>query len=346
MAGGTGGHVFPALAVAEVLRSRAWNVVWLGAPNGMEVGLVAEHGFPMELVEFSGVRGKGWRTKLATPLRLFSACRQSARAIRKVQPDVVLGMGGYISFPGGVMASLFNKKLVIHEQNSIAGMANRALARLASKVLVAFPNALPRSTHTGNPVRLSITQLDAPRERYAKRGGRLQVLVVGGSLGAQALNEALPKALALIPWSVRPEVVHQSGRQHIDALRDAYAKAEVEAKCVSFINDMAEAYSNADLVICRAGATTIAELAAAGVAAVLVPFPRAVDDHQTVNARYLADRGAAILLPQRDMTPENLARMLIDAKRSMLGEMAEKARSLAMPHATEAVADECEAVAR
>ena len=346
LAGGTGGLVFPALAVADVLRGRGWNVVWLGAPGSMEANLVPQHGYRMEPVSFSGLRGKGLLVKLLLPIRLLGAFRQAASAIRRTKPDVVLGMGGYISFPGGMMASLFNRKLIIHEQNSIAGLANKVLAFFARRVLVAFPNAIPKAVHTGNPVRLSITQIASPRERYAQRGGRLRILVVGGSLGAQALNEALPKAVALIPWGARPEIVHQAGKRHIEELRRNYAAAEVDANCVGFIDDMAEAYANADLVVCRAGAITIAELAAAGVAAVLVPFPSAVDDHQTMNARYLSDRGAAILLPQSEMTAPKLARMLIDLSRTRLAEMADKARALGMPQATEAVADACEALTK
>jgi UDP-N-acetylglucosamine--N-acetylmuramyl-(pentapeptide) pyrophosphoryl-undecaprenol N-acetylglucosamine transferase len=346
MAGGTGGHVFPALAVADHLRARGWRVVWLGAPAGMEGRLVPQHGYELAPVRFAGLRGKGVLAKLLLPLNLLVAFWQSLRALRAHRPDVVLGMGGYIAFPGGMMAALLGRPLAIHEQNSIAGLANRVLAGVADRILVAFPGALKRSTPTGNPVREAIAHVPPPAQRFAGRSGPLRVLVVGGSLGAAALNERVPQAIALLPAGERPRIVHQSGAKHLEALRAAYAAAGVAAELVPFIDDMAQAYADADVAICRAGAITIAELAAVGVPAILVPFPFAVDDHQTTNARYLADARAAILVQQRDLTAERLAGALRGLTRERLLEMAEKARALGKPDATRAVAEACMELAR
>jgi UDP-N-acetylglucosamine--N-acetylmuramyl-(pentapeptide) pyrophosphoryl-undecaprenol N-acetylglucosamine transferase len=341
MAGGTGGHVFPALAVAESLRASGWRVVWLGARTGMEATLVPARGFEVAWIRFSGLRGKGLVAKLLLPLNLLIAFWQSARAIFARRPHVVLGMGGYISFPGGMMASLLNRPLAIHEQNSIAGLANKVLAHVADRVLVAFPGALAKGEFVGNPVRTEILQVLPPAERFAGRSGPLRILVVGGSLGAAALNDVVPKALARMPEGERPLVTHQSGEKHVAILRANYAAAGVTAELVPFIEDMAAAYARADLVICRAGATTVAELAAAGVASLLVPFPFAVDDHQTTNARNLADRGAARLEQQAALTPERLEEILRGLTRDDLRAMAERARAAAKPDATEAVARAC-----
>jgi UDP-N-acetylglucosamine--N-acetylmuramyl-(pentapeptide) pyrophosphoryl-undecaprenol N-acetylglucosamine transferase len=346
MAGGTGGHVFPALAVADFLRARDWRVVWLGAPTGMEAILVPSRGYEMAPVCFSGLRGKGLFAKLFLPLNLLVAFWQSLRAIRAHRPDVVLGMGGYIAFPGGMMAALVGRPLAIHEQNSVAGLANRVLAQVADRTLVAFPSTLPKSWHAGNPVREAITLIAPPAERFTARSGPLRVLVVGGSLGARALNEIVPQALALVPRESLPQVTHQSGAKLLDELRESYARAGVTANLVAFIDDMAEAYADADLVVCRAGATTVAELAAAGIPAILVPFPFAVDDHQTTNARYLSDSGAAILIPQRELTPHKLAALLGELSRARLLEMAEKARRLGKPDATRVVAEACMELAK
>jgi UDP-N-acetylglucosamine--N-acetylmuramyl-(pentapeptide) pyrophosphoryl-undecaprenol N-acetylglucosamine transferase len=340
-AGGTGGHVFPGLAVADALSAAGWRVVWLGSDSGMEAGLVARRGYEMAAVKFSGVRGKGPLALLFLPLKLIRAFWQSARAILAKRPDVVLGMGGYMSFPGGMMAALLGRPLVIHEQNSVAGLANRVLAGVADRVLCAFPGALRRATHTGNPVRPEIAAIAAPEERYAQRSGPLRLLVVGGSLGAKALNDVAPRALALLAREARPIVTHQAGGRHADALKAAYAAAGVQASTPSFIDDMAGAYSEADLALCRAGATTVAELAAAGLPSILVPFPYAVDDHQTRNARFLADAGAAVLVPQNELTPERLAELIAGFDRKRLREMAARARSLGRPGATEAVARAC-----
>lgn len=346
MAGGTGGHVFPALAVAGYLKQQGWRVVWLGAKTGMEATLVPKHGYEVAWVRFSGLRGKGLMRAALLPFNLLVAFWQSARAIFAQRPDVVLGMGGYISFPGGMMASLLHRPLVIHEQNSVAGLANKVLARLADKVLEGFPGSLPGAQFSGNPVRKDIAALGAPGARYAVRSGRLRLLVVGGSLGAQILNETVPQALALLPQGERPEVTHQAGEKNIEALRAGYAGAGVQAELVAFIDDMAARYADADVVLCRAGALTVAELACAGVASILVPLPHAVDDHQTGNAKFLSERGAAVLLPQSELTPENLARLLRGLDRQQLLAIAEKARQLGKPEATRIVADTCKEVAQ
>lgn len=345
MAGGTGGHIFPALAVADQLRENNWKVVWLGSKMGMESKLVPQYGFEMEWVRFSGLRGKGILRALLLPISLLVALGQSARAIFRVRPDVVLGMGGYISFPGGLMAALLARPLILHEQNSVAGLANKVLARFADRVLVAFPNALPKAEWTGNPVRRDITQLVAPEQRYEGRSGNLNLLVVGGSLGARVLNETVPRALALMPPSIRPNVTHQAGEQHLAMLEREYQLAGVTATALAFIRDMSSAYASADLVICRAGALTVSEIAAAGVASVLIPFSFAVDDHQTFNARYLSDRSAAVLLPQPELTPRKLADLLLRCTRAKLLEMAIKARALGKPDAAQVVAQRCMAIA-
>ncbi|HXE37302.1 MAG TPA: undecaprenyldiphospho-muramoylpentapeptide beta-N-acetylglucosaminyltransferase, partial [Azonexus sp.] len=281
MAGGTGGHIFPALAVADKMRERSWKVVWLGNPEGMEARLVPQHGYEMAWLKFGALRGKGVLRKLLLPFNLLRGFWQAQKLIRQVRPDVVLGMGGYITFPGGMMASLFNKPLVVHEQNSVAGLANRVLAGVADRIVTGFPDVLSKGVWAGNPVRPEIARIAPPAERFAERTGALRLLVIGGSLGAQALNEIVPQGLAMLGESDQPQIVHQAGEKHLEALKTAYAAVGVQAHCVSFIEDMAGAYDWADLVICRAGALTVAELAAAGAASVLVPFPHAVDDHQT-----------------------------------------------------------------
>ncbi len=345
MAGGTGGHIFPALAVAHKLRDAGWRVVWLGNPEGMEAKLVPQHGFEMVWVKFSALRGKGLLRKLLLPLNLLRGFWQGWKAIRQVKPNVVLGMGGYITFPGGMMAALTGVPLVLHEQNSVAGLANKVLAGVADRIVTGFPNVLKKGDWVGNPVRPEIAGIAPPAERFAERSGALRVLVIGGSLGAQALNEMVPKGMSLLAESELPQIVHQAGEKHIDALKANYAAVGVQAHCVSFIEDMAGAYAWADLVICRAGALTIAELAAAGVASILVPFPHAVDDHQTGNAKFLVSVGGAFLLPQTELTPEAIA-LIRNYSRGQLLEMAEKARSMAKPDATEAVTQLCTDIAQ
>lgn len=345
MAGGTGGHIFPALATADYLRERGYQIVWLGTRAGMESRLVPARGYAIEWLDIGGVRGKGVLKWLALPMVLNVACWQAWRTIRRIRPSVVLGMGGFAAFPGGLMAVLAGRPLVIHEQNAVAGLTNRVLSHIADRVLCAFPGVFRdkggRSCVVGNPVRRDISSLDEPGGRYAARQGPLRLLVVGGSLGAQALNDTVPRALAEMPAALRPLVRHQSGEKHIAALTEKYRQAGVEAECLAFIDDMAAAYAWADLVVCRSGALTVSEIAAAGVASVLVPFPHAVDDHQTGNARYLSEAGAAVLLPQAELNPARLAQLLSEAQRSQLAAMAQKARALARPGATDDVATAC-----
>ena len=345
MAGGTGGHIFPALAVAEKMRERGWRVVWMGNPEGMEARLVPQHGFEMLNLKFAALRGKGILRKLLLPLNLLRGFWQAQKAIRQVQPNVVLGMGGYITFPGGMMAALLGKPLVVHEQNSVAGLANRVLAGVADRIATGFPEVLAKGVWAGNPVRPEIAKMAPPAARFAGREGALHLLVIGGSLGAQALNEMVPQAMAMLGENELPQIVHQAGEKHIEALKANYAAVGVAAHCVSFIEDMAGAYEWADLVICRSGALTVAELAAAGVASILVPFPHAVDDHQTGNARFLVNVGGAFLLPQGELTPQAIA-LIRNYSRGQLLEMAEKARSLAKPDATEEVANICAEIAK
>ena len=345
MAGGTGGHIMPGLAVADELHRRGWRVVWLGNPDGMEARLVPGRGYDMVWVRFTALRGKGFVRKLLLPFNLLRGFWQARREIARIRPDVVLGMGGFISFPGGMMAVWQRRPLVLHEQNSVAGLANRVLAGVADRALTGFPDVMTKGEWVGNPVRAEIAQLQPPAQRYGERQGPLRILVVGGSLGAQALNEVMPQALALLAADARPEVVHQAGEKHLPLLQSLYVSAGVEAHCVAFIEDMAGAYAWADLVVCRAGALTVAELAAAGVASILVPFPHAVDNHQTGNARFLANAGAAILLPQKELTPERLA-AIGNMPRAQLLQMAEKAHALAKPDATAAVAKVCMEIAR
>lgn len=346
MAGGTGGHIFPGLAVAEALRDKAWRVHWLGAPGSMESRLVPPRGFTFEAIDFSGVRGKGPATLFLLPLRLLKAFWQSIAVVRRVKPDVVIGLGGYITFPGGMMSVLLGKPLVLHEQNSVAGMANRVLAGVADRVFTAFPNALKKAQWVGNPLRVGFLQQPGPVERLGTRAGRLRLLVVGGSLGAKALNDIVPKALALIPEASRPIVLHQSGEKQIDALRASYEAAGVQAELTPFIDDTAQAYADADLIVCRAGASTVTEIAAVGCAAVFVPFPSAVDDHQTTNAKFLVEKGGGWLVQQSDLTPEWLAHLLQVVERGELIQRAMAAKSMQKTKATVEVVAACEELAR
>jgi UDP-N-acetylglucosamine--N-acetylmuramyl-(pentapeptide) pyrophosphoryl-undecaprenol N-acetylglucosamine transferase len=346
MAGGTGGHVFPALAVATWLLARGVAVTWMGTRAGLEATLVPKAGIPVEWIEVSGLRGKGLSRKLRTPLMLGRALWQAGAILRRLRPRVVLGMGGFASGPGGMMARWLGIPLVVHEQNAIAGMTNRWLSRFASQALEAFPQTFPparRAITVGNPVRQSIADLPPPEERWAGRGGRPRLLVLGGSQGARALNQMVPQALALFGGDDRPEVWHQAGGQLHEAAETAYRDAGVTARLTPFIEDMAEAYGWADLVLCRAGALTIAELAAAGVGAVLVPFPFAVDDHQTANARFLEQGGAALIRQQAELDAGRLAATLREllGDRARLLNMAIAARRLAKMNAAEQVARAC-----
>lgn len=346
MAGGTGGHVFPALALARELRTRSWQIVWLGTKRGLEARLVPAEHIAIEWLSVGGLRGKNLWTWLMAPVRLLRSLFEALSVMRRHRPTVVVGLGGYVSGPGGVAAWLSRRPLLIHEQNAIAGFTNRCLARLAREVYTAFPEAFGNGVTThliGNPVRSDIASLPPPAERFAYRSGAIRILVVGGSLGAARLNAVVPHALARLAGTVRVEVRHQAGERWADSAQRAYAAAQVPAQVSAFIDDMAEAYGWADLVICRAGALTVSELACAGVGAILVPFPAAVDDHQTFNARYSTEEGAAILINDRDLSAERLATELtaLCAGRGKLIAMAERARLLAQPHAAAELAAAC-----
>lgn len=345
MAGGTGGHIFPGLAVARALREAGWQVHWLGAPASMEERIVTAQGLDFSAIGFAGVRGKGLWRLLQTPLQLLRAIVQARAVLRRVRADVVLGMGGYITVPGGLAAALCRVPLLLHEQNSVPGMANRLLARVARQVFTAFPNVLgPSAQWVGNPLRAEFLGQSTVQERFEGRSGPLRLLVVGGSLGAQALNDTVPQALALLPEAERPNVIHQSGEKHIDALHSAYARAGVRATLVPFIEDMAGAFAQADLILCRAGASTVTEIAAVGAAAMFVPFPHAVDDHQSANARFLSDQGAAWLLPQSQLTAEGLAQQLRSLRRDQLRDMAGKAHTLRQTGAVRRMTEYCNAL--
>ena len=345
MAGGTGGHIFPGLAVAELLRLRGWNVHWLGAPApSMESELVPKHGFVFEQVRFGGLRGKGLVTAALLPLRLLQAFWQSLQVVRRLKPDVLVGLGGYISFPGGMMGVLCGKPLVLHEQNSVAGLANKVLAHIADRVLSTFPSVLPKAQWVGNPMRNAFMEQAPPVQRFQARNGVLRILVVGGSLGAQALNSVVPQALALIPVDQRPKVIHQGGAKHLTALQNNYAHAGVQAELLAFIEDTASAFAAADLVICRAGASTVSEIAAVGAAALFVPFPHAVDDHQTVNAQFLTKQDAGWLMPQHSLTAAALANFLQTTDRAQLQQAAINAYALRKTGAAHDVVTACEEV--
>jgi UDP-N-acetylglucosamine--N-acetylmuramyl-(pentapeptide) pyrophosphoryl-undecaprenol N-acetylglucosamine transferase len=311
----------------------------------MESRLVPPQGFTLETIDFSGVRGKGLVTLALLPLRLLKAFWQSLQVVRRVKPDVVIGLGGYITFPGGMMSVLLGKPLVLHEQNSIAGMANKVLAGVADRVFTAFPKVMKKARWVGNPLRPAFLHQPAPAERMGGRTGPLRLLVVGGSLGAKALNEIVPQALALIPREQRPVVCHQSGAKQIDELRANYAAAGVLADLVPFIDDMAQAFAHADIIVCRAGASTVTEIAAVGAAAVFVPFPHAVDDHQSANARFLVDAGGGWLVQQSELTPAFLADLLRKTDRQELIRRAACARSMARINAAAEIVAACEQLA-
>ena len=347
MAGGTGGHIFPGLAVAEALRERGWRVHWLGGRGSvgrpsMESQLVPARGLPFDSIDFGGLRGKGVLTLALLPLRLLRAFWQCVQLLRRVRPDVVIGLGGYVTFPGGMMGVLLGKPLVLHEQNSVAGLANRVLAEVADRVFSAFPRVLKKAECVGNPLRSAFVSQPDPAARFAGRSGPLRLCVVGGSLGAQALNEVLPQALALIPEDRRPQVLHQSGARHLQALQASYAAAGVQAEVCAFIDDTASAFAQADLLICRAGASTVTEIAAIGAAAIFVPFPHAVDDHQTHNARFLVDAGGGWLLPQSELHAQTLAELIMRLDRAELLQKAQTAKGLQQIQATERVVQACQ----
>jgi UDP-N-acetylglucosamine--N-acetylmuramyl-(pentapeptide) pyrophosphoryl-undecaprenol N-acetylglucosamine transferase len=335
------------MAVADYLKAKGWNIVWLCTEGGMENRLIEGSGYDKAMITMQGVRGKGLLGWLLLPVKLVKAFAQSIAAIRHYQPNVVLGMGGFAAFPGGLMAKFIGKPLVVHEQNSIAGLTNKVLAKFATRVLAAFPMAFGnKATLVGNPVRAEITTLDVPEIRFTGREGALRLLVVGGSLGAQALNEVIPQALAQLPVEKRPLVVHQAGVKHIDDLKNNYAKTGVAVDARAFIDDMASMYAWADFVICRSGALTVAEVSAVGLGSLMVPFPFAVDDHQTTNAAYLAEQGAALVIQQKEMNVEKLQKILSELSREKCLDMAIKARALGKPEATVNVAKICIEVSR
>ncbi|MDX2349571.1 MAG: undecaprenyldiphospho-muramoylpentapeptide beta-N-acetylglucosaminyltransferase [Porticoccus sp.] len=348
MAGGTGGHVFPALAVAQELRARGITVSWLGTRRGIEAELVPANQFPINYIDVEGLRGKGVVKLLKAPILLTRALWQAIGLIRRERPDAVLGLGGFASGPGGLAAKILGLPLVIHEQNAVAGTTNKLLAKIANRVLEAFPGALPKGEWTGNPVRKEIENIAEPEQRIAQGDRPLRLLVLGGSLGALAINQQMPEALALLPEGLQLDVRHQCGKAHVAVTEEAYQAAAVKAQIEPFIADMAEAYSWADLVVCRAGALTVSEVAAAGVGAILIPYPHAIDDHQTRNGEWLVKQGAAELIQQADMTAEKLVAVLGSwlGSKEKLRAMAVSARQLAKPNVAEAVADVCMEVCR
>lgn len=344
MAGGTGGHVFPALATAEVLQQQGMKIEWLGTARGIESDLVPKAGIKLTCIRVAGLRGKGKLSLLLAPFKLVVALWQAFVAIRKINPVCVLGMGGFASGPGGLAAWLLRRPLVIHEQNAVAGMTNKYLAKFASRVLTAFPNALgEKGEQVGNPLRGDIIDSPLPEQRMQGRSGKLRLLVLGGSLGAQALNETVPAALALLPEGERPEVWHQAGKRNLAAAEQAYQTHQQNERVVAFIDDMAAAYQWADVVLCRAGALTVSEVACAGVAAIFVPYPHAVDDHQTANARFLEKNDAAVIVPQSQLTAQRLAELLTTefSDRARLLQRAQNARAVAQNDAAQRVASRC-----
>jgi UDP-N-acetylglucosamine--N-acetylmuramyl-(pentapeptide) pyrophosphoryl-undecaprenol N-acetylglucosamine transferase len=343
MAGGTGGHVFPALAVAEELRTADASVSWLGTRAGIEAELVPSNGFKLNYLDIEGIRGRGLIALLKAPLLLWRSIRQSLSVLSEYQPQVVLGMGGFASGPGAVAARLKGIPIVIHEQNSVAGTTNRIVARIARRVMQGFPNVLKRGEWCGNPVRPSIANMNSPDKRFAGRTGAVKLLVLGGSRGALAINKILPQALALVDSNIRPEVMHQTGKSHCEQTQALYTAAGIEAQVVPFIDKMDEAYSWADFAICRAGALTVAELCCAGLGSILIPFPYAIDDHQTVNGKLLVEQGSATMIQQKELTATMLAAEITKLcdSRSRLLEMAMRARELSKIGAASRVAKVC-----
>jgi UDP-N-acetylglucosamine--N-acetylmuramyl-(pentapeptide) pyrophosphoryl-undecaprenol N-acetylglucosamine transferase len=356
MAAGTGGHIFPGLAIAKELASRGWKIHWMGTPAGMENKLVAQAGYPLTKVNMSGVRGKGAFAWLVLPLKILIAFWQSTAAIFRIRPDVVLSMGGYVAFPGGMMAALWGRPLVVHEPGAVAGITNRVLAPVADRVIVGmegaferkvaqkWANHLPKPKRVdwlGTPVREEITAVPPPEARYAGRSGKLRLLVVGGSLGAQTMNDLVLAAVASMSQGERPEIVHQAGEKLYEGLRTAYEKAGVQGEVLPFLHDMAARYAWCDVLIARSGAITVAEISAAGVASILFPLPWFVADEQAANANFLAGRGAGIALKQLETKPNDLAELLRGLDRNRLAEIARKARALGKPDATQRCAEQC-----
>ena len=347
MAAGTGGHIMPGLAVADEMRARGWRVSWLGTKTGMENTLVPKHGFPLDAIGFSGMRGKGLLHMVTGGIRLLAAMRECWSILGQRKPDAVIGMGGYVTVPGGLMASLRSIPLIIHNADAAMLMSNRFLGPIADRITFGFGSAAttkygPRAYVTGNPVRPEIANLAPPEERFAGRSGALQLLVVGGSLGAQTLNRTVPEAIARLPAEARPRVVHQTGTKEADSVRAAYAAAGIEAEVLPFVDDMPARYATADVVLCRAGAITVSELAAAGVASILVPLTVSTTSHQQDNAKFMEESGGAIHLPQPQLNPTSLAQVLRELDRKRLLAMAMAARAQAQPEATKKVASVCE----
>lgn len=349
MAGGTGGHVFPGLATADYLRSHGVEVAWLGTAAGIEARLVPEANYPLHLINISGLRGKGFKTLLQAPFKILSAISASRKVMNTFKPDVVIGMGGFVSGPGGFAAMLTGRPLVIHEQNAIAGFTNKLLARIAKRVLMGFPGAFPgmsKAITVGNPVRAAIEEIPAPLVRFDSERSKMRLLVLGGSLGAQALNKVVPEAMKRLDEKDRPEIIHQTGEKHFADVKNLYDSMGIAGNLSPFVKDMAEVYAWADVVLCRAGALTVAELCAAGVGAVFVPFPFAVDDHQTANAEFMVKNGAAICIQQSDLTPERLAdivREFAHAKEKRVT-MACSAYQLRQVHVVKKIYDICREV--
>ena len=350
MAGGTGGHIFPGLAVADALRKQNWHVEWLGAPASMEARIIPPQGIPFNTIAFSGVRGKGILTKLLAPLRLARATLSALTLMRRFKPSVVVGLGGFITVPGAIAAWLSGCPIILHEQNAVAGLSNRLIGMVARRKFAAFPHALKDAEWIGNPLRTAFLDQDEPSQRYRRIEGPLRLLVLGGSLGATALNELVPQALAMLPNGQKPLVMHQSGERHLSSLQASYAAAgiraedgpDAQATLCAFIEDVAVAMAQADLVICRAGASTVTEVSAVGVAALFVPFPHAVDDHQTANAQFLVAKDAAWLRQQRDFTPQQLADFLMHIDREQLTERAVRAKAMAKTQAVQVMVEACE----
>jgi UDP-N-acetylglucosamine--N-acetylmuramyl-(pentapeptide) pyrophosphoryl-undecaprenol N-acetylglucosamine transferase len=341
-AAGTGGHIFPGLAIAEALRSKGWEVSWLGTKTGMENQLVTERRFQIESIEFSGIRGKGVAAWLRMPFRLVKACIECGAIIARTQPSLVIGFGGYVTLPTGLAAKLMGKRLAIHEQNSIIGLSNKVLAYLTKNVFTVFPNVWKNAVVTGNPLRREFIRVAEPAVRFEARQGPLRLLIIGGSLGAKFLNNTVPQAIKLIAVQDRPLVTHQSGAAQFSDLKNLYQSLEVEANVMPFIENTAQAFADADIIICRAGASTVTEIAAVGAAAMFVPLPSAVDDHQTQNAMYLVKNYAAWLQPQKELTPQKLAAEILKMNRDILLKIATASKKLSMPNTVNMIVDACE----
>jgi UDP-N-acetylglucosamine--N-acetylmuramyl-(pentapeptide) pyrophosphoryl-undecaprenol N-acetylglucosamine transferase len=345
-AAGTGGHIFPGLAIAEALKLRGWTVVWLGTKTGMENRIVPQKNIQFESIDFGGTRGKGMAVWLFMPYRLLKATIQCAKIIAKAKPNVVIGFGGYVSLPCGIAAKLLAKNLVIHEQNSVIGLSNKILSYLTRYVFTAFPNVLSKACIAGNPLRVEFINVDEPTKRFQNRVGPLRILIVGGSLGAKFLNQIVPSAIQLFPEKDRPTIIHQSGINHFLELQNLYKELNVEAVVTQFIENTASAFADADLIICRAGASTVTEIAAIGAAAIFVPLPSAVDDHQTKNAMYLTEKNAGWLQPQRNLTARKLADEILKMDRSMLLNTAIEAKKLYIPNTIAKIVEACEELAQ